>query len=114
MSHTAHIKHVPKLFLIKRALISVTAYMTPKYLPLVIAALIAVGAPLPAAEQNSTLNTILDAGRDYGEYKAREKARKEREERRERDRARQRRDNHYERHSGRNHHDRNEHPYRYN
>ena len=85
----------------------VSAYMSPKYLPLVIAALIAVGAPLPAAEQNSTLNTILDAGRDYGEYKAREKARKEREERRERDRDRQRR-------SGRNHHDRNEHPYRYN
>ena len=76
--------------------------MTPKYLTLAIAALIATGATLPAAEQSTTLNTILDAGRDYGEYKAREKARKEREERRERDRDRQRRDNHYERHSCRN------------
>ncbi|MBR5886907.1 MAG: hypothetical protein IKZ07_01740 [Akkermansia sp.] len=88
--------------------------MPPKYLPLAIAALIAAEPILPAAEQNSTLNTILEAGRDYGEYKAREKEREKREERRERDKARQRRDNHYERYRGRNHHDRNEHPYRYN
>lgn len=52
--------------------------------------------PLPATElplANSTLNTILEAGRDYGEHRAREKRHEKRREARERRHDRKHHDN---------------------
>lgn len=53
------------------------------------------------ATNSSPLQTILEAGRDYGEYRAREKRREQREERRE-----AREDRRYQRHHDKDkHHD---------